>query len=249
MVVYETGTGKNRRKISASVGMGPFKITSAKPNLSRQVASVKKSVKEIQKNEELKYKDVFLNGQALTSTATLTLLNGMQLGDDVSNRTGNQISPTSIQFRCAVRNDVDRVSAGTVFRHIIFWDSQANGAAPTSGDLLDAAVTTQLTIAPYKREYQKRFKVVYDKAFTINPNFATIQDSGDTPAAPTAVFENSVYYKKKRSLSRITKYRNAQNAGTIADIASNSLYSLWVSQAATDGGSVDCGYRMYFKDD
>lgn len=222
--------------------MGPVKITRAHPSLRKQVFNVKKSVKEIQNKEELKYLDTFLNGTTIGTTATLTLLNGMVLGDDVSNRTGDDISPTSIQFRCTIAQAPTQVAFGTIWRHMILWDSQANGAIMSAGDILDQGVITPGIIAPYKRQYQKRFKIVYDKTISLNPGTV------DPANATTEIVQPITHKKFKKALGRVVKYRNAQNSGTITDIASNSLYSYWVASVAS-AGTVTCGYRMYFKDD
>jgi len=47
-------------------------------------------------------------------------------------------------------------------RIIVFWDQQANAAAPTVTDLLDTTAGSAI-IAPYNDDYQKRFKVIYDR--------------------------------------------------------------------------------------
>lgn len=242
MVYYESGQGKNKKKYGVSVGVGPVKITGMRPSLRNQVKNVSKSVKEIQAKEELKYVDTFLNGSALTSTATLTLLNGMTLGDDVSNRDGNSIAPTSIQCRYLLSGVATSTNSDIVARHMILWDSQANGAAPSAGDILDGATIATSILSPYKRQYQKRFKILYDKVHVLRPQMV------DPANATTEILVPVVYKKVKRSLSRVTNFRNAQNTGTITDIATNSLYSLWVTNAATALATVSAGYRMYFKD-
>lgn len=243
MVFYESGTGKNKKKVGVSIGAGPIKITSSKPSLRKQVMNVKKSVKELKAKDELKYLDTFINGTGMTSTSTLNLLNGMTLGDDVSNREGNEISPTSIQCKFNLQQVATAVNSDHVIRQIVFWDSQSNGAAPSAGDLLDLATITAPTIAPYKRQYQKRFKIIYDKVFVLHPGTV------DPTAATTQILAPTVHSGFKRALGRVVKFRNAQNAGTVADIASNSLYSLWVTNSASANVTVTAGYRMYFKDD
>lgn len=244
MVYYKTGKGAKRKKIGVTIGAGPVKITSANPSLRRQVMNVKKSVKELQNKDELKYLDTFINATAMSSTSTLTLLNGMTLGDDVSNREGNEISPTSIQCKYNLLQSGLAVGQGLICRHIVFWDSQTNGAAPSAGDLLDLATITLPTIAPYKRQYQKRFKVIHDKTHTFSVG------SVDPTSPTTQIVSPSYHGHFKRALSRVVKYRNAQNAGTVVDIASNSLYSLWVTNSSAGNNVVvTAGYRMYFKDD
>lgn len=241
MVYYSSGKKGKKTKVGGTIGIGPVRITSAQPSLRKQVMNVKKSVKEIQSKEELKYNDIMLSGAAVTSAGLLTLLNGLTQGDGVSNREGDSISPTSIQCRAAAVQANTSIGADVVWRHIVFWDAQPNGAAPTMGDLLDQAIITQAAYAPYKRQYQKRFKIVYDNMFKTSPNMAD-------PANPTTQITQPLrLIQFKRSLNRVVKYRNAQNTGLVNDLATNSLYSLWVVTGGTH--NVTGGWRMYFKDD
>lgn len=219
-------------------------------SLTKQVESVAKTVKDLQNKEELKYLDTYINAQSPSSTGLLTLLNGMTTGSTPGTRQANEISCTSIQFRAVYRIDDLYVTTGPVYRHLIVWDSQSNGAAPTLGDVLDQSVITNATLAPYKREYQKRFKILYDKAGSMNSSHANeIQQATGPPitSTTTLVYEYMYYAKGKVPLSRVTKYRNAQNTGTITDIATNSLFSIWV--CPTNSVIVTCGYRLYYKDD
>lgn len=225
------------------IGAGPIAITSARPSLQKQVMNVKKSIKEINSKEELKYSDVFLNGTSLSSTPVLTLLNGLAIGDGVSNREGNQVSATSIQFRAFLTQAATAVDGDVVWRHIILFDSQTNGAVMSAGDILDLTVITTPTIGPYKREYQKRFKILHDKCGVLSAGTV------DPTAATTEILAPRRYLKDKISLNRLIKYRNAQDVGTVADIASNSLYSYWVINGTAGQAVVTCGYRFYFKDD
>lgn len=242
MVYYKTGKGAKRKKVGVSIGMGPVKITSSRPSLRNQVKNVKKSVKEIQSKDELKYLDTFIGGTSITNTPLLTLLNGMQQGDTVSTRQGDSITPTSIQYRCRVVQSPTALS-DVIFRHLILWDRQPNGAAPTATDILDTTLISEYTVAPYQRQYQKRFKILHDKVIKLSPAMA------DPTAPTTQVLQPFSYKQFKKALSRVVNYRRGQNAGTVADIASNSLYSLWVAQSAASAGTVICGYRMYYKDD
>lgn len=217
------------------------RIVSQKPSLTKQVRSVKKTIRRIQNEEELKYKDTYLNGTSLSATPVVTLLNGLILGDDVSNRQGDDITATSIQFRAFFWQAATTAGSDSLVRHLIIWDSQANGAAPSAGDILDAATITPLVLSPYKRQYQKRFKIVYDNSLVLKPQVVD-------PANPTTEIVVPYVHKRfKKALHRVVKYRNAQNTGLITDIASNSLYSVLI--ASQSGVAATIGYRLYYKDD
>jgi len=244
-MVYFRGKKGEGGVSKVELGLGPIKITKRRPNIgdvTNEVKNVKRSVRKMQNAEELKYLDTYLNAGAMTTTPTLTLLNGMTLGDTVNQRDANQITPTSIQFRAYLVADPTYYDTDIMWRHIILWDSQANGAAPTAGDILDTAVINAYVLAPYKREYQKRYKIIYDKVGVLKPRVVDLANAANQYVSDVSIS------KKKRQLNRIVKYRNAQNSGTIVDIGSNSLYSFWVSSVA-NGFTAFCGYRMYFKDD
>lgn len=220
-------------------------VTEKNPSLQNQVKNVKKSVKKIQNKEELKYKDVFLNGPAISNVAagTITGLTGLIMGTTQGTRMGEEVRPTSIQFKAFAQQDATNIDTAVLWRHIIFWDGQNNSsflgnAAPQS--LLDTSVITLAVLAPYDKEQQKRFKVVYDKLFITNPQ---VQD----PANQATQICSPIHFtKKKRQLNRTVKY--IANNGTNADITTNALYSVWYT-SILNGGNVYCGYRLYYKDD
>lgn len=229
---------KYRRGSKSGKPFGSF--PKDKRSVPKQIANVKKSVKKIQSKEELKFVDTPLAAVAIGTTPTLTLLNGVAQGDTALTRDGNDITATSIQFRGFAASDADTISGEVVYRHIVFWDQQANGAAPTAAAVLDNSVITNFVNAPYKRSTQKRFKILVDKTFVLKPQVLSPTNPG------TEIIRPLFYCKKKRALSRTVKYNGA--AATIAEIDSNSLYSMWMSSAASSG-TVTMGYRFYYKDD
>lgn len=216
----------------------------ANPPLQKQVDNVKRSVKKLNNRQELKYIDsAFIAPFNPTSAGVVSLLNGCVLGDQVDQRTADQGTATSIQFRATLTQGATVINSDIVMRHIIFWDSQPNGVTPAIADLLDNDVITLYVHAPYKRQYQKRFKILHDKIHITRPMLA------DPAAATTEIVTPVVYTKKKISLNRVIKYNDDSNTGLVADLASNGLFSLWVSNSATASISILGGYRYYFKDD
>lgn len=199
---------------------------------------VVKKFKEITSKEELKHVDTFLNS-AITTTATFTLLNGMAQGDTTVLRHGNEVSATSIQFRGAIVTDADCLTV-TRLRCLVVVDRQTNGAAPTSiNDILDVGIITDPILAPYAHDTYKRYKIKYDKTFTINP----VSFISATVAVPYGV-----PFKKRIKLSRTIKYGGT--GATVASINSNSIYHIWVSdQAGATAPTVEMGTRFHFKDD
>jgi len=220
----------------------PFQPSGSKKDQvqDKQLVSLNKKVHKINKIFELKHNDTAASITPAT-TGTFQLLNGMAVGDTDVLRDGNDANATSIQWRMRVVGDVDAIAAGWCIRHIIFWDSQANGAAPALADVLDLTTITTGVLAPYNRNNQKRFKIIEDKSFVLNPTLAT---SGTTPI--TAVLSLRQMSHGKRSLSRQVKYIGT--GATIASIGTNSLYSVMISDANTDAPVVQMGYRYFAKD-
>lgn len=205
-------------------------------------SSLNNKIKRIENKEEIKNIDTYQNVVNVTTAGVLTLLNGVAQGTTPITRIGNETAATSIQFRAQYIANTAELS-GTLVRMIIFWDRQPNGAAPTVATLLDSSVITLPYLAPYHRDYQKRYKIVYDKTMVLNPGV----ESATTPATGvvTAVIAQERVLKKKLRLGREVKYSGA--GATVASIQTNSLYVLQISDAAQNP-SVIAGYRFYYKD-
>lgn len=206
-----------------------------------RVSTINKKIKRIQAKEELKFIDTYQSATSIPLAGVLQLLNGVAEGDDNNNREGREINLTSVQFRGQLLNNpLDITSA--VIRMIIFYDLQANGAAPTVATLLDLTTITAAYLAPYHRDYQKRYKIVYDKTMTITPQTVNTTAGGVT----TVVNSIDRTIRKKRRLGRMVKYSGT--GATITSIASNSLYVLFLSDNNTNQPSINMGYRVYYKD-
>lgn len=234
---YKTEQAIIGRQIRSSY---PFVSGSKKDQIQdKQIESVKRKVQVLNKKFELVHHDELLSNVS-TTTGVFTLLNGMAVGDTNILRTGNDMNSTSIQWRLRLVGDVDSIT-GWYLRHLIVFDSQSNGGTPAIGDVLDVSVITTAVIAPYNRDNQKRFKIIEDKSFIMNPTLAT---SGTTPI--TAVASNRQHHSGKRQLSRPVKYIGT--GATIASIGTNALWSIILSDANTDAPVFQCGYRYYAKD-
>ena len=179
---------------------------------------------------EWKYLDVTVNVVMDTSGVVL-LLNGLGLGNGASQRVGQNIAIRSIEFRL-----LSYVNAGTgvdqVHRYALVVDRQANATAMTGAQYLNAATIYGLRLL----ENRKRFKTLYDKSRYMNAT-----------AEPNSGCYTHKYIKLKRPL--ITEY-NTGNAGTIADIVSNSLYLYGIGSSAPGATAGFCtGYvRIRYTD-
>lgn len=212
--------------------------------------TLNKKIKKIESQIELKLVDTYQNG-TVNAGGVLTLLNGLTPGVEGTDQPnggliGNECHFTSLQLRGTIIGDKDYVDGPVVVRAIVFWDRQANGAAPVlaaaspAPALLDVQIVTSPTEAPFMYQTQDRFRVLYDKRFVINPKFGTVTNP------PTSVFPEGILFKKKIKLGRKTKFDIPD--GAITGIVTNSLYYALVSDAAANEPLVQTGLRVYYKD-
>lgn len=91
--------------------------------------------------------------------STPTLLNGIATGDDGQTRDGRKILIKSILVRWRLVNDAESNQGGSTVRVILFYDKQANNAAPAITDLL----TSNTNVSPNNLANSERFVVLKDK--------------------------------------------------------------------------------------
>lgn len=140
-------------------------------------------------NPELKVVDTALTTTIVPTTATITLLNGIATGTDYVNRIGRKILIKSILFRATViPNTSNNTPAGDVTRHMLLYDSQANGAAPAIGDILQNSSIND----PMNLNNRDRFKVIFDKFVTM----AAAQYSTGTLTAGSPTAKQVTVYKR-----------------------------------------------------
>lgn len=220
-----------------------------------RISTLNKKIKRIEDSIELKYKDTLFS-DTVDNAGEVQILNNLSTGVTSSTRLGDEVMATSIQFRGWMVNAADNVNGPNFVRVILFWDRQPNGGAPTiqadSSSGVPAVLETQVitaansTVAPYMYSTQERFRILYDKRFTLNSNFAQTTD-GAAPDALTEVYPVGIQFKKKIKLNRKVKYLDT-NTGTIVDIQTNSLYMALISSESANPPTVTIGYRLYYKD-
>jgi hypothetical protein len=172
---------------------------------------------------EAKIVDVNANSAANNGGAIL-LLNGVQPGTALNQRVGRQIQMRSLKYHLTAA-----VTAATgvdqIHRVLIVLDAQPNGAALAVGDVLDGGQSSQVNISN-----QKRFKILFDERIYLNA-------SGEPDSA--RLIDGSI------GINTIVQY-NTGVAGTVADIATNSLYMITLGSeaagatAGTVAGTVRC---------
>jgi len=201
---------------------------------------------------ELKKIDSFFNNNVGPDGADVLLMNACTQGSGAGNRIGQQITITSIQFRGHIENDIDNLSSASI-RCIVFWDRQPNNANPitttftvTSMALLDGSTITNPMHMPYNYQALTRYRILYDKIFTVTPNtFLQYTTTGGVSLVDT-YSQRKIYFKKKIKASRLVQYD--ASAGDITDLTSNSLFAVFYSDAAQDEPVLQFAARVYYKD-
>lgn len=186
--------------------------------IARDVAWLKSMV-----NIERKYADYTFSA-AITSTENFQLINGLTTGTSASTRNGQSVKLASV----FVRMYITQAAAATTTQVRIFLlrDKQANAAIATSGGLL--ADNTNI-LSPLNISNGKRFKVYWDKLYRLDTNKLNLE------------------VKKYKRLRFHIEY-NTGTAGTIADITTNSLYLMMVSDQDINSPTVQFWARIRFID-
>lgn len=179
-----------------------------------------------------------------TSAGTFTLLNGIIPGASVNQRVGRKISMKSISIRGMVYWSQAGATPGNDYlRCILFYDRQPNGAAPSVADLLtdtdNAGGTTSTAISDINISNADRFKVLRDWYWDI-----PMPSSGTTPQnAEVLSTQRELVFKDFVPLKGMEVHFNAGTAGTVADIATGSLYLLTIGLRA----AADYQFSLRFK--
>lgn len=115
-------------------------------------------------------------------------------------------------------------------RGILVLDRQPNGVAPAA---ITDVVATNSTVSPRNLANRKRFRIMYDKTWPMGFTTAT--------GSPTSrAFK--LYFKFRRPI--VVDY-NTGNAGTVADISTNSLY--WITCGNVANGATTVNGKHYFR--
>lgn len=160
-----------------------------------------------------------------------------QLGSDFTQRIGRKILMKSLYLRYMVgvkeafNMTVGSTIAPGLCRLIVFVDYQPNGAVPTVTDLL--AGTSPL--AQLNLNNRDRFKILRDITHTFDA--FQLLAANASPAWCKTITCNEVY--KKINVECIF---NATSGGTVADINSGALYTLFIS--TNPGGGTHYQYSM-----
>lgn len=158
---------------------------------------------------------------------TPTLLNGLAIGGDFTNRVGRKVIWTKIMMRWNVNQGSS--TGGACFRLLVVYDKQANGVAPLITDILQ----TDSFLGFNNLNNRDRFITLIDE---ITP---AVSQSGDASAAG--------FISRKLSLETIF---NADQTAVIAAINTGSIYAMAAQTGGdlTQNADLNMRFRLRFND-
>lgn len=172
---------------------------------------------------EVKFRDTTLGATTNASAgviATDSLLKAITEGNTDQTRIGNRITVKSVMLRGQVLlpSATDNLLTSQIVRIIVYLDRQANGAT--------AAVTDILASADFRSfnnlDNSDRFRTLAETTIDLNAQGATPSGAAFTFGEVTQSF----FLKAKLNLD--CKFKG--NAGTVADLSSNNIGVLVISQ-------------------
>ncbi len=174
-------------------------------------------------NTEIHFTDAVASAQTMSSTPSLVLLNGISVGDTSNTRTGQSIKLDRLDLRFGI--SPNSTSILNFCRVLVVADKQTNAAAMTAADLL----VSSTPFSPYSFGSQNRFICLFDETYAINYPNLNLTKSVTLPT------QFHVTY-------------NSGNAGTVADIVTNSIYLMYLSDVATNQPTISYYSRLWFID-
>jgi hypothetical protein len=207
-------------------------------------------------NVETKIFDSTSSGptDVITYSGTTYNLSNIAQGNDYNNREGNSILVQKMRFafQVASSNTASQVQGRQILRVMIIRDMLQNGVDPVPSTILE---TTATALAPFygllhihdstDDKPRQRFRILYDRVFNFNPNFATNVTATGTGAVDLVASDNH-FEVLHLNVGAHTTYQ-----GTTGADASNfvgGLYCMAISNTQTNGPVLTFVNRVYFTD-
>lgn len=168
------------------------------------------------------------NPECVYDNTTMILMNGCARGDDISERNGRQIIIRSIQMRGEFYSKSGTGGDG-VCRVDIVQDKQTNGSALTPAQYFSGAADASRPFQYVNLENRMRFRTLFSAIRAVS--------------APSEA--NTKYVVSMFKRCYIPVVFNNGDAGTVADIISNSIYLVCTGSQASLG--TPCAFQGWFR--
>lgn len=178
--------------------------------------------------DEIKQVDIVSANYAFSTTAVLTLVNGVALGSDNFNRIGRKVFMKSLQVRGSIRPSTTP-TVSEYMRCFVVYDRQTNGAAPAYADIMSmttSAGATSATSESLPNEANKnRFVILKDYQF----------DFSGTPGNNMTTNDTQVINWFIPLKNCVTHYLGTTAA--VGSMTTGSLYFVTISRALAIGAT------------
>lgn len=214
------------------------------PSILKKVDNVSKKIRKIEASDPVFKGDVntTITTTSLTSTPLYSLLNGIAQGDTQLTRDGVKVNWKSLKLTIDVSSQIAFAFGSALFRYIIIREESCLGSAPTTAQIFNSATPSPLAIYNFtNRDVPKRYKVYYDSGVQLlGP---PVVDYTNVNGLSTALQHRRVFQHKIK-FNFITDYSRG-NAGTVADIDTNSLYLIaWTDNTTANAIQFHGSYTL-----
>lgn len=220
-----------------------------------EVMSLKQQIRRLKSTEEMKVQDWAAAGllnivgsyNQVEACAT-RVAQGTQYFD----RIGMKIVVQGIYLKFAIRHRDLELNAPTSVRVLLFIDKNPSSGVPQCPALhtqyppngLLGDNTGTISTCNVWWPARKRYKVLYDKVITINPD--TVKDYDPVTGNSTLYFPKEQRYKKFIPLNLTVEYNNTT---AVADsVATNNIWFFAAETASIAPSYIEYSTRIFFKD-
>ncbi len=232
-IIYMQGRHRTRRfkRINIGTGDGSKLFRLAKKN--------RRDISQLKSNHDWKFKDTAVDDAVVSAIGTVqNQVFVIGDGDTANQKDGLKITikKVSCRFQFNLPTSADINATADILRIMLLKDKQANSALPAVLDILTDADVQAFREPPNKR----RFSVLIDKTIHLN----AVAGSGDGTTNKT--FEHTLAWNYHKFMNFPIYYNNSVSTGAIAQINSNNLVMLYISEAGLCG--VRCNLRVEYTD-
>lgn len=208
-------------------------------------------------NKERKYYDTPAQTWSVNTAGTFVLAHIPVRGSDYNNRIGRKTLIRSIYLRGQIvlqpaksveeHPDTLRIVRAQVGRLIILLDTQPNGVAATTANLLSA----NNPFSHLNPDNRDRFRVLKDKLYTFDPWIYKPLAAAAGAQSNMTAFNRTNYAIKIYKKLNIETVFNDSNDQTIAAINTNALYVFFIGSHGADADlelKAELSFRVRFDD-
>lgn len=217
------------RKFNTRVTRGP----TTRGSIITQLKSLQRAVKRL--SPEVKYKDFDTSATNVPTTGTVVHISGIDQGDTMLTRTGNQIVINKINLSGFWQRNVTDFGGDAFTRFAIVVDKeQVNATAPTAANIFETP--SNPTQALPLLSNLERFRILY-----MSPVYDMwmMRLDSDNLAASTPTQKTAFAYTWTGNLRVLF-------SGTAQEVQKNGVYVVWLSNVATADVTSTC--RVGFTD-